>query len=186
MVRFLYRLLINLLKLIFICLPLELVGILILAPVCLMSTSYRLPKILRWFDNADMYVGRDTSTYLKVVDSGWIPRYLWLSLRNPINYFGYTVLGVCPQTSLEARSETISDSPIGDTSSPGLYRCEAMIDGKSYYEYYLIFVYTFSPDHCFRFRMGHKLQKFVDNKIGSSIQWVMCVQPWKAYSGKKT
>lgn len=182
--KFISRLIKHLTILILVCIPLEILGILILLPICWFSrNSIYLPKALRWFDNADLYVGRDPKVYLEVCQKGTLYRYYWLALRNPLNYFGYTRLGVCLKTEIKALYETISTPPVGDTTKAGLYRCEALIDEKRYFEYYLIYKYPFWPTLCFRFRMGHKLKMIKDNKLGDYIQFVMVISPFHSYTG---
>jgi hypothetical protein len=89
-ILFIYRLFKHLGILLFICIPLEVIGWFILLPVCYFKGTNiaPLPTYLKWFDNADQYVGRDTSTYEQVVKSDWFNRYVWLAYRNPINAFG--------------------------------------------------------------------------------------------------
>ncbi len=172
----------SLIILLLVCLPLEIIGWCVLIPAVYFAKGYKLPRLLRWFDNADQYIGRDTSTYIGVVDSGKLNQYLWLAFRNPINYFGYRVLGVCPQTAIEAIYETQNTTTVGDTSSEGFYHCEAVIDGIRRSEYYLVKAYP-GKKTCFRFRMGHKIQRLNSNPIGSYIQYVFCIQPYKSYTG---
>lgn len=184
--QFIKRLLKNLGILFGVLLPLQLVGIIVLLPTVflnhrlvgsLLPTNARellkLPAFLKWFDSADLYeeFGRDPETYVeKVAPLGWWERYKWLALRNPLNYFGYKVLGYRAKTD-------IPGSPVGDNTGkePGLSVIE-LDDGV--YEYYLI--YRYADKLCFRFRMGHKLQ---DTKQGELAQWVFVVQPFKTYDG---
>lgn len=181
---FVYRLVKHLAVLFLVCLPLQALGILILLPVCaIFRESNQLPKDLRWFDSADSYVGRDTSVYDAVRSSGIWNRYVWLAFRNPLNYFGYKILGIHPQTSIEAIYEPIPGLDIGDTTHPGLYSAEALIDNKRYFEYYLIYQYKRFPKYCFRFRMGHKLKYIKENQLNSYIQWVMVISPLHSYTG---
>ena len=67
MIKFLLRLLKHTITFLFICLPLQLIGAILLLPAVYYSRSPQLPYLLRWFDNADMYVERDASTYLNEV-----------------------------------------------------------------------------------------------------------------------
>src|ERR1043165_4732976 len=107
-----------------ILLPLQLLGAIILLfyipiHVYLIKTSLRrrieLPYVLRWFDNADLYVGRDTSTYLKVFGTGVWGLYVWLAWRNPLNYFGYKVLGqIIPHNVLISQRLYIDGDPLRD------------------------------------------------------------------------
>jgi hypothetical protein len=135
--------------------------------------NVKLPALFRWFDNADIYdeFNRNPITYLsQVVPSGILGRYYWLAIRNPLNYFGYKVLGY-------KASREIAGSPIGDTGgkTPGFVHYE--YDGV--YEYY--YIKKWSATKCLRFRLGWKLQ---GTKAGSWAQWVLVLQPYKAYWGK--
>ncbi len=184
MLLFTCRLIKHLFVLFIIIFPLQLLGVIVLLPVLTVNRGSRqLPKVLRYFDNADMYIGRDTSVYDSVRDSGIWNQFVWLALRNPLNYFGYTVLGTCPQTSIEALEETISSERIGDTTSPGFYHAEALIDGRRYFEYYWIYKYNMMPKYCFRLRLGHKLKYVKENKLNNYIQWVCVISPFHSYTG---
>lgn len=159
----------NLLLLLLINIPLEILGWIILLPVCFLSKKDKLPVILRWFDNADLYIDRDTSTYLNVIKSGWFNRYCWLAFRNPCNYFGYKILGFKSNFS-------IPRSPVGDSAGyvPGLF----YIEHSGYYEYY--YIKKWSATKCFRFRMGWKLS---NTDAGDWVQRVFVIQPYKSYTG---
>lgn len=183
-ILFLYRLLKQLVILFCIIFPLQILGALILPVALLLVGQSNLPRFLRWFDNADIYIGRDSSVYESVKSSGLWNRYVWLAFRNPLNYFGYKVLGVQVKTAIEAIYETMSALNVGDTTETGFYYAEAIIDGSRYYEYYWVISYPLLPTYCFRFRMGHKLKKLQDNKIGDYIQFVMVISPFHSYSGK--
>lgn len=184
---FLYRFLINLSKLVLLCLPLEILGWLLLLPACFFSKSSKLPVYLRYFDNADLYVDRDASVYMQVIDSGWFNRYYWLAFRNPINYFGYKVLGVGPleyQPILSTITTAVNNQyQVGDSQGKhaGYLYQECLINNNSYYEYY--FIYKYSANYCFRFRMGHKIGEPASNPVGSYIQFCFIIQPYKSYTG---
>jgi len=176
---FLLRFLFNLTKLLVICLPLELIG-LILVPIALLipTYSYRLPTYLRWFDSADWYTGRDTEIIETISVEGFWTRYYWLAIRNPLNYFGYKVLGhkVIDNTKgIQSGTPNIGDT-IGHVSG---YQYNTL---DNIYEYYLI--YKWNRSKCLRFRMGWKISNGPDNKINSYIQWVMVIQPYKDYTGE--
>src|SRR3982750_1965184 len=108
--KFICRLIKGLITLSLVILPLELVGILILYPVCRLRGPKPLPVFLNWFDNADHYFGRDTSVYFAGRDSGPYEMYYWLAIRNPLNYFGYSVLGVTLDGTESQELHTESDS----------------------------------------------------------------------------
>ncbi len=180
MVKFILRLLKNVGLLVFILWPLELLGILILLPIIALNQrqlsskgSIKLPVCFRWFDNADIYeeFNRNSVTYLsKVVPEGVLYRYYWLAIRNPLNYFGYKVLGY-------KATRAIAGSPIGDDNgkTPGY----VVYDVDNVYEYY--YIKKWSATKCLRFRLGWKLQ---NTKAGEWAQWVLVLQPYKDYWGK--
>ncbi len=184
MLKFLLRFIKHLVLFLVVLLPLQLVGAVILLPVCYLYNNLPLPSLLRWFDGADQYVGRDTSVYDGVRKQGPWASYVWLAWRNPLNYFGYKVLGL----DIQEIGETISDTPawpveIGDGTgqSPGLFHAEYIINGKVYYEYYYIFKYT--QKLCLRFRMGHKLGHRVQLTKGRHVQFVGVISPFHSYDG---
>ncbi len=180
MLKFLFRLLKHSLILLCVLLPLEVVGWLVLLPVIYFNQhrliyggSIKLPKLFRWFDNADIYeeFGRNPITYFKdVVPSGVWYRYYWLAFRNPLNYFGYKVLGWKADIN-------IPGSAVGDSSGDhaGIFRITHI---PPVYEYYLI--HKWSATKCLRFRLGWKLQ---NTKCGEWCQWVLVFQPYRSYGG---
>jgi len=176
-------------------LPLQLVGAVILLFVVpfLSPDNLRLPYILRWFDSADSYIGRDTSVYAAVCKSGWWNRYTWLAWRNPINYFGYKHNGLNWEGREIYSKFDPKETSVGDASQdhPGFRHIEVMkpvvqdnqISYITYFEYYWIYQYPFAKKVCFRFRLGWKI-KDTDNPKGTTSQWVYVISPWKRYSGK--
>ncbi len=174
------------LTLIVVILPLELLGIIILFPILLVyRNSESLPGPLRWFDNYDIHSKeRDRSVYEGIVRTGQqslgglIYRYYWLALRNPLNYFGYTVLGFkCRMLPWESIK---SDLNIGDASgqSPGFLYLEYEQDNKIYFEYY--YIKKWSDTKCLRVRIGHKLK---NTRNDDFVQWVFVISPYHSYSG---
>jgi len=181
---FLYRLVKHVSILLFVLFPLEVLGWLILLPVCYLNgTSIDpLPRWLRWYDNADQFVGRDTSTYFKVCRTGWWNRYVWLGWRNPLNYLGYVVLGAMIPATLKSDTGPTVGTQIGDATNKkeGFYYREIVTpDDKSYYEYY--YIHKWSETTCLRFRLGYKLGQNAD--CSGATQWVLVLQPRKSYSG---
>lgn len=172
--KFTLRLLKSLLIFFFVCIPLQLVSGIILLPVCYYLKSTRLPKVLRWFDNADTWVGRDDSVYLTVLASGWWNNYCWLAWRNPLNYFGYKVLGCNIQNS----PITLSDGNpnVGNTTEAGYFHQEL---SNGYYQYY--YVKKWSSTKCLRFRLGWKFS--TPNAIPGWYQFAFTFQPWLDYTG---
>lgn len=194
--KFLLRLLINIFKFLCISVPLQLLGALILLPFLYYrhdKYARTLPSWLKWFDCADFYVGRDTSTYVnKIIPQGWWIRYCWLAWRNPINYFSYKYLGFLlepPYKSLTYIKIPESEHDIGDSSQDieGFYYQEIEVNSKVYYEYYYIYVYTIpftSIQKCIRFRMGWKLGQNIYAKYGH-VQDVFVISPFHTFSGIK-
>ncbi len=193
-------------------LPLTVLGIICLAiylPFCtknpLNSIEAKLPRLLRFFDCADLYAefGRNPITYLTVVcPKGRYARFVWIALRNPLNYFSYKYLGVTPQSSIVCLtlSQTFSKSmpagsktTVGDSAqdAAGKFYVEYLIDSKFYYEYYIVYKYPTYVDTylfrgtptCLRFRLGHKLGAPGELQYGKTIQDVFVISPFKTYSG---
>lgn len=179
LIKFILRLLKHLFIFLFICLPLQITGILLLLVLCKFCKIGEIPKMFRYFDSADPFIGRDISSIQVVNNKGYWSRYVWLAWRNPINYFGYKILGIvidkgAKQTVLKGNTN------IGDSKNknPGLYFTEVEQNGKTYYEYY--YIKKYSSNTCFRFRLGHKLQ---DIHSGEYVQQVFVISPYKSYSG---
>lgn len=185
LLKFVYRLIKGLTTFIIVILPLQLVGILILYPVCYLVGPKPLPAFLRWFDNADQYIGRDTSVYFSVRDSGTANIYYWLAIRNPLNYFGYQVLGVTLSgTELQTLHTALDSINVGDGTNDheGLLYSEVKQEDKTYYEYYYIKKYAiFKQIKCFRFRLGHKFTEI--SKNSEHVQWCFIISPYHSYDG---
>lgn len=166
-----------------ICVPIMLLGSIILLLFLPFSKHEKLPYFLKWWDCADFYVGRDPHTYREVVKKGWWARYTWLAWRNPMNYFEYRYMGM----EYDPRSVWVLYDPqgddVGDKSRAG-YRHIELTDskGRGFYEYYWIYKYPFASNWCFRFRMGWKIKdkKRVHYQL---IQWCFVIGPWFPYSG---
>lgn len=149
-----------------------------------------MPYFLRWFDNADMYIGRDASTYLNECLKGRWARYKWLAWRNPCNYFGYKHLAFVFNACGEYTVIDQSKFDVGNTTGARegfryieYHQADPVKYPKinTYYEYYLI--KKWSHTKCFRFRMGWKIANN-SNKPGDYCQWVFAIQPYIDYSGK--
>ena len=151
--------------------------------------SYRLPVWLRWFDCADLYLefGRTPVTYLfKVVPQGWWVRYCWLAWRNPINYFSYSYLAhkVVIRNINKAKTFEIGDPEVGDSTNdhPGTFYVQIEdFDEKVIFEYYKII--KWSATKCCRIRIGHKIGALKDLKDGQYIQDVLVFQLYRSYAG---
>lgn len=191
MKKFLIRLLINIVKFLFIALPLQLIGMIILAIYLPLNPKCRkLPDILAWFDGADQYVGRDTSVYDQVMAGELFLKWNWLAWRNPINYFGYKYLGFelrHPYVSTEYYRSPQGYQDIGNSHGdiPGIYYEEITTESGVYYEYYYVHKYTMPllKGKCFRFRMGWKLGQNLDMKEGY-VQEAFVISPFMSYSGE--
>lgn len=200
MLKFALRLLKHVVKFLVIEVPLQLIGAIVLLvylPIHLKlvtndpSKSIRLPYILRIYDNADMYVGRDYSTYRKVFGSGYWNLYCWLAWRNPLNYYSYVWDGVTPEKEAKLTYTEIvffknrtdnKRNEIGDNDCPGRELIEWRLDGKTYYEYYAIYPYTiFGYKKCLRFRLGYKLG--FNMAVGKPTQSVFVISPFHTYLG---
>jgi hypothetical protein len=198
--KFVYRFVLHLLILLLVSLPLQLLGIIVLAIVCPIIGDKPLPKILRWFDNADQYIGRDTSTYLAVRASGWFNNYCWLALRNPCNYFGYVVLGTLIKNSIPIIYENSTTffnntnpsslDSVGDVSYSGsqITDIELLPYNEQIYEYYYVYRYKyisslFNTPLCLRVRIGYKIGDPNKLTIGEYIQQVFVVSPLHSFTG---
>lgn len=181
---FLIRLIKHLLLLFLVSLPLVLIGILI-TPIILLciGDNPKFPVWLNWFDNADHWLGRDTSTYDAIITQGFAARYWFIAFQNPTNLFGYRVLGVQVKNSLVIL-DTNNQYLVGDGAGnePGYLKQEVLEDLDLIYEYY--YILKWNSTHCLRFRMGWKIGNPEKNKIGDYIENVFVFQPYKAYSGK--
>ena len=182
-----WRIFTHILILLLVCIPLELIGCIVLLPVVYYQGGVftQLPRIIRWFDNADQFIGRDTSTYQAVAESGWWNRYLWLAFRNPSNYFGYTVLGhkVKEKLSLVSYDADTASLPIGDRvgENPGTEYTVVNDAGTEVWQYHKII--KWSDTKCARFLIGWKIFDIEKNEVGSIIQWACTIQPYKDYTG---
>lgn len=168
-------------------LPLQLIGMIVLLPLCAFYDIGKLPRVFRYFDSADPFVGRDTSVIdllntvpalspYYVINPYWT-KYNWLAIRNPLNYFQYSVLGF--QFTGKEQMSISGDPNVGDNTGkvPGFKHIE-MDDG--HYEYLL--VKRIGQKACIYIRIGHKIGKD-DNKAGDWCQKVFTVS-YRAFSGQ--
>jgi hypothetical protein len=205
MLIFIGRLINKTLQLLLVTLPLQLVGAVILLPLCIFYDVGRLPRMFRYFDSADPYIGRDITVITQINDGRfwqqysplqiWWGKYCWLAWRNPINYFEYTVSGVkVPQEGIVTvldQPDIQADKQFGEIGTSkgnrgGLFRAEADIGNTRIYEYYIVHPYTlpYLGIKCFRFRLGFKIDHPASNKPGSHIQAVFTINPFASYEGK--
>jgi len=199
----------HVLTLLFISLPLQIVGIFLLPFVLpfVPKDTEVLPRWLRWFDNNHSHLNlRENPTIIDGL-AGWPEyrrvrgiypqapynffkllwgRYVWLAWRNPTNYFAYAVLGFTWPERVYIVSQS-GDLGIGDFTRPGSYKTVIRdLDRNEYWEYYLIYKYKHIPGRCFRLRMGYKIGDPRDghNYVGRQIQWVFAPSPLHSYKGE--
>ena len=184
---FAYRLLKNILCFLLIQLPLQIAsGIILLAYLPFHRTkiasgnysNLKLPNCIKWFDNADIYIGRDSFTYLWVCRQSFWVHYNWLVLRNPINYFEYLYLGF---QFLGYEFYTIHGSMnVGDsTGREEGFKIIELDNGT--YEYLYVKKAPWNAKACFYFRMGWKIGNYA-NPRGSWCQHVFTIS-YRSYSG---
>ena len=176
MLLFLGRLIKHTARYLFVCLPLELVGIVLLGIIIPLNL-----KVPLWYTNYH----NEGPEAIGLEPTKW-NTYVWLAWRNPLNYFQYAILGweypgsiLLPQAELHY----IGNTNVGDDSAEGFLRIEAVTwgDKSVSYEYYYIKAYTiFGQRKCIRFRMGHKLKNLV---VRETAQWVLVFNPVMGYSG---
>lgn len=168
-----------------VCIPIQLLGVILLflyLPIgrYLSPTRVKLPYLLRWFDNADLYerFNRDSSTYKTIWNQGWYAQYKFIALRNPGNYFNYRYLSLQFPDHVLYIVNGLHNIGDGTGQEPGLNYIE-LNDGE-HYEYY--YIHKWSQTKCFRFRMGWKI-KDLSNKTGDYAQFVLVISPWHSYNG---
>lgn len=197
MIKFLYRFIYHF-SLFLLFLPLQAAGLLLVPVGILLSRGrQKLPYLFRWFDNADLYIGRDSTTYLGVIQEGFLYRWYWLAIRNPVDYFSYKYLSITVGPEVKVISiikntlpwkikETWSyyseyeDRKVGDGDNEGLFYIEYLINNKIYYEYY--FVKKLTATRCFRFRMGWKLGLPSEVLPGTIVDEVLSCTPVHNFS----
>lgn len=174
-------------------------GLPILAVVLLFIPrgSETLPKAFRWWDNGEMYykandepdglMGPDyyreaRGTLDKESISYWTiykERFIWLALRNPADYFKYT-LGFTVKdklTVLEDNGNVAVGDHEGDPS--GTYKLVVKNgDHKEYWEWYTVWQYPFT-DWIFRLRWGWKIRDPHDDIDGKTIPYEFSITPIK-------
>lgn len=200
--KWLYRVLIHTAKFLLIKIPMQLLGMVVLAPVLVFvpKNAQHLPKAFKWLDNADYYrkvVGEQTDglsgdpgirARWKNPD-GWLARYYWLAIRNPINYFQYYKLGVSYRlqdidkitySGNRYTSDWIRDR---DVPNNGLFLCEVVLGGRTYWEIYLVINHL--SDRCLRLRLGWKINQAPEYEIvdqlvrNEHLQFSFNIHPFK-------
>lgn len=191
--KFLFRLAFHLATFFCVMLPLMVMGVFVLAIIIPFQWKgdYYLPKWAILWDNADGYIGRDSSVYRMICDMGKWPRYKWLAFRNPINFAGYKLFGMEWTPNCDYVRYNPAEEKVGDGTRPGFKYievekwegCCGVIRKKVYFEYYLIYQYPFAKRYCLRFRCGHKIGN-KNNPPGSVSQWVLVLNFFQPYTGK--
>lgn len=167
-------------------LPLQLVGAVVLLVYLPIHFGYLhnddtiydlpLPRYLRWFDCVDFYVGRNTDTIWQISQQGILAYYNWLAWRNPINYFGYKVLGFQFPDYIHYNM-SLSSAYVGDsTGKREGWRYTEIQTG--HYEYLLVKKVT--SKSCIYLRFGWKIGEY--NKPRSWCQQVFTIS-YRSYSG---
>ena len=191
------RIIKHLLVLLLVKLPIQFMGIPIVATVLLLRPKVnRLPSLFKWWDVGDeldrVYgLKGDLGYQADMIKKGYDPdgfwsKFNWLALRNPANYFQHHVLGKkfldAAHFDFHEESE-IKGKPVGDWSAPGLRTADVIMkDGSKIWEYYIVKRYKWFPSKCFRARIGWKIWE--DEKPKPTMQWVFSVIPFKSYKGE--
>ncbi len=179
----------------FIYIPVLLAGFIILAVALpfIGREKTELPRFLRWFDTFDpkekLWGAMHYSNPLRVDDipkdpRGFMARYNWLAIRNPINYFQYKVLGEVWNDGWLYASE--GPSNVGDNEGHIGGKRVIIAGTKPIYEYYSVRPYRLlGRDLCVRTRIGHKIGNPEDRKEGDVMQFVVSWSPIHPYRGIK-
>ena len=200
--KWLIRIPIHLMKWLFIKIPMQLLGMIVLAPLLLFIPRDKeyLPKYFKWFDNADYYrkpkgsqidgLSGDPGYRNQFKDpTGWWARYCWLALRNPINYFQYYKLGVAYELgnisdiSYSGNRFTSDWIRKGGSNNSGLFVAEVRIRNRTYWELYWVF--NWSDDRCLRLRLGWKINQVPEKSIYDQVvenrhfQFTFNLHPYK-------
>lgn len=201
----------------FIVLPMQLISAILLIGILpfIGEKDETLPAWCRWFDNGEIPLGRGSrddglagpayyrQPRLERLDkifrsrriSLYILRYTWLALRNPVDYFRSRVVGFkTPSGGLVDYDVTHLDNEVGHHAwnHEGVSYLEVSFKGKTYFEYYRIYVYKgfvakvlkffTGKRHCARIRMGHRME--VPLKAGEWNKFTFTTIPFKEYEGE--
>lgn len=171
MLIFILRFIYNLLVYLLITLPLELIGIPLLAVTILFlpKEETHLPYLLRWYDTWDEDDGINGSkSYQSENGISYLSRFNWTALRNPLNTFQYSVLGI--------KAVEHTTNPVDIDATGGFVHNETE---AGYYEYYYVKPYKlFGTLRCFRFRMGWKLS---GRSHKDRLQWCFLISPFTSF-----
>ena len=198
-----YRFVKHLATLLTIILPLQLVGIVILLislPFVSKDKEF-LPIYIRWFDNWSSFskgqfpIGDGLAGDLPYREARgypnwgflqtWYRRWVWLGLRNALNYFQYKVLGL---NWTEYPHQVFYYDPttrdVGDHGVGGFKYIEIRGRDGVYYEYYYVKPYTlFGKNFCIWFRWGWKIVDPYLKPVYPISQWVLNFNPIKKFQG---
>lgn len=196
--RFILKILKHLSVLLLLKIWIQIFGLIILAVVLpfIPRSAETLPKIFRWWDNNEIHVRDDgddgllgppyyreergtTDKYAISRFKLFYERYIWLALRNPANYFQYSVLGLKITGPVKVLYDN-GNVNVGthDWSDYGTYKLIIEHDGKEYFEYYVVKPYPFlGGKYGIRFRVGWKIRNPHDDPPGKIIQWVFSINP---------
>jgi len=133
-----------------------------------------LPDFLAWFDNNEIRMKNgkmdDGLAGYPEYRAEMIPkyglfltRYIWLALRNPVNYFQYKVLGASIYPRITMYNAVAYDAQVGNKEGEheGLSILEAVTDVEGDREVLATDVYyvkKLTSTRCVRIRIGHKLK----------------------------
>lgn len=184
----------HLLVLLFVVVPLLLLAPFITAiALCFTKPEdNQLPRFARWFDNHD-HEGDGLNGYYKwkIDHPNYTSRYvrwLWL-LRNPINTFGYEVLGRQYPSDYRRqevrRYQTKLDTTItkiGNNDRAGL-RYTELYDQSENIIWELYYVHSYGNGNCMRIRIGWKIGEPLETAPGEHMQWCFVVSPYVAFRG---
>lgn len=190
-----------------VAIPLELIGIIILAPFLFFYPKHleRLPKFLNWFNNYDSPIyGDQWYVDQNSLNGGdpysWLNRFNWIALRNPINNFAYNYLGYVWKGTetikeLQTQANVILPKSL-ETLPPGILMKDwtviTFIDDiggqfyiefeNGYWQYYKVRSYKiFNNKLCLRISIGWKFKKYWNMQPGELVQFVFTVVPFAKF-----
>jgi hypothetical protein len=139
------------------CVPLLIVSFPLVVILVQFEKNNRLPKFFRWFEtlNDDLTGGNAWKRDVPDYNRKWRKiQWLW---RNPINTYGYEVLGVLPGNLVYIMGDTkTANKPEGHSGSV-LILCD------NCFMFYFVRQY-WNTSQCIRILLGHKLFCFQDNR----------------------
>lgn len=192
------RLLRHTLVLLLMKVPLQLVGIVVLLPVLavlnIKGPIDRLPRPLRWFDNAESFLverGLKVTEEIDGVygdvydpaDKSWLSRtwqsYVWLGWRNPVNYFQTVTLGrVVDDTSAGVTDGNSSVADVLHQHNEGWYYQGFYEGGDIMGDLYVWEACVIKSLRIFKFRLrvGYKIGEVETQPVKPyQAQWVFSI-----------